>query len=189
MSVIPAFNITARSRARVRPRRLRRGPRRCPVATRGSGAEHLPSADPRIKVVEHVPQPALLRRADLFVTHGGRASLHDAVQGATPVLGMGVLADQPDNTAAFARRGLGLALDPTAPRGEIAAAMTAVLSSSRYNAAMSAAESELSQLPPLNLAEVRDSLQREAVSPRPPDDRPRGTRATISAVTHMISRP
>ncbi|MGX8904161.1 hypothetical protein ACR820_02570 [Streptomyces netropsis] len=106
------------------------------------------------------------------MTHGGRASLLDAVQGATPVLGVGVLADQPDNTAAFARRGLGLALDLTAPRGEIGAAMTAV-GSSRYNAAMSAAESELSQLPPLNLAEVPDSLQREAASPRPPDDRPK----------------
>ncbi|WP_370417611.1 glycosyltransferase [Streptomyces sp. QH1-20] len=128
------------------------------IVSAGDLAEHLPSPDPRIEVVEHVPQPALLRRADLFVTHGGRASLLDAVQGATPVLGMGVLADQPDNTAAFARRGLGLALDLTAPRGEIASAMTAVLGSSRYNAAMRAAESELSQLPPLDLAEVRDSL-------------------------------
>ncbi|MFJ4577636.1 hypothetical protein ACIP4W_41125 [Streptomyces sp. NPDC088846] len=44
------------------------------------------------------------------MTHGGRASLLDAVQGATPVLVMGVLADPPDTAAAFARRGLGCAL-------------------------------------------------------------------------------
>ncbi|MFF5125636.1 glycosyltransferase [Streptomyces syringium] len=128
------------------------------IVSAGDLAEHLPSTDPRIRVVEHAPQPALLRRADLFVTHGGRASLLDAVQGATPVLGMGVLADQPDNTAAFARLGLGLALDLTAPRGEIAAAMTAILGSSRYNVVMGDAETELSLLPPLDLAELRDSL-------------------------------
>ncbi|WP_234386259.1 glycosyltransferase [Streptomyces lydicus] len=67
------------------------------IVSAGELAKDLRSADRRIRVVEHVPQPALLRRADLFVTHGGRASLLDAVQGATPVLGMGVLADQPDN--------------------------------------------------------------------------------------------
>lgn len=78
------------------------------------------SADPRrITVVKRVPQPALLRRVDLFVTHGGRASLLDAVQGATPVLGMGVLADQPGNAAAFARRGLGRALDITDLRDSV----------------------------------------------------------------------
>lgn len=128
------------------------------IVSAGDLAEHLRSADPRIKVVEHVPQPALLRRADLFVTHGGRASLLDAVQGATPVLGMGVLADQPDNTVAFARRGLGSALDLTATRDEIADAMTAVLGTSRYGTAMSAANAELSQLPPLDLKELWDSL-------------------------------
>nr|WP_236075989.1 hypothetical protein [Streptomyces coffeae] len=71
------------------------------IVSAGNLAEHLPSTDPRIKVVEHVPQPALLHHADLFVTHGGRASLLDAVQGATPILVMGVLADQPDNAAAM----------------------------------------------------------------------------------------
>lgn len=71
---------------------------------------------------------------------------------------MGVLSDQPDNTAAFARLGLGLALDLTAPHGEIAATMTAILGSSRYNVVMGDAESELSRLSPLNLAELRDSL-------------------------------
>lgn len=71
------------------------------IVSAGNLAEHLRSTDPRIKVVEHVPQPAHLRHADLFVTHGGRASLLDAVQGTTPLLVMGVLADQPDNAAAF----------------------------------------------------------------------------------------
>ncbi len=124
------------------------------IVSAGELAKDLRSADRRIRVVEHVPQPALLRRADLFVTHGGRASLLDAVQGATPVLGMGVLADQPDNAAAFDRRGLGRALELTATRGEIADAMTAVLGNSCYGAAMTAARAELSQLPPLDLTEL-----------------------------------
>lgn len=128
------------------------------IVSAGDLAQHLPSASPHIKVVKHAPQPALLHRADLFVTHGGRASLLDAVQGATPVLGLGVLADQPDNAAAFARSGLGRALDVTARRDEIADALTALLGTPRYGAAMSAAGAELSQLPPLNLMEIRDSL-------------------------------
>ncbi|MCA6096680.1 glycosyltransferase, partial [Streptomyces sp. SCA3-4] len=97
------------------------------IVSAGHLAKHLRSTGPRIKVVEHVPQPALLRHADLFVTHGGRASLLDAVQGATPVLAMGVLVDQPDNAAAFARRGLGRALDLTTTRAEIADAIATVL--------------------------------------------------------------
>lgn len=128
------------------------------IVSAGGLARHLPSASPRIKVLGHAPQPALLHRADLFVTHAGRASLLDTVQGATPVLGMGILGDQPDNAAAFARRGLGRALDCTATCGEIADAMTAVLGTSDYGAAMSAADAELSQLPPLDLMELRDSL-------------------------------
>ncbi|GAA2688720.1 glycosyltransferase [Streptomyces lunalinharesii] len=128
------------------------------LVSAGDLAAHLRSADPRIKVVEHVAQPALLRHADLFVTHGGRASLLDAVQGATPVLAMGVLADQPANAAAFARHGLGRALDLTATRGEIADAVTAVLGAPRYGAAMRAARAELSQLPALDLVEQLDGL-------------------------------
>ncbi|MFI2257820.1 glycosyltransferase [Streptomyces tubercidicus] len=129
------------------------------IVSAGDLARHLPSTSPHIKVVEHAPQPALLHRADLFVTHGGRASLLDAVQGSTPVLGLGVLADQPDNTAAFARSGLGRALDITAARrGEIADALRTLLDTPRYGAAMSAAGAELSQLPPLDFMEIRGSL-------------------------------
>ncbi|WP_432040338.1 glycosyltransferase [Streptomyces cucumeris] len=124
------------------------------IVSAGDLAGHLPSTCPRIKVVEHVPQPALLRHADLFVTHGGRASLLDAVQGTTPVLVMGILADQPHNAAAFARRGLGWALDLTATRAEIADAITAVLGAPQHAAAMRTAEAELSRLPPLDLMDA-----------------------------------
>ncbi|MHA7961444.1 glycosyltransferase [Streptomyces sp. L500] len=133
------------------------------IVSAGDLAQDLPSTDPRIEVprievVEHVRQPALLRHVDLFVTHAGRASLLDAVQGTTPVLGMGVLADQPDNAGAFARRGLGRALDLTARPGEISDAVTAVLADSHYRDAMIAADAELSQLPPLDIRELRDSV-------------------------------
>ncbi|AEW99530.1 glycosyltransferase [Streptantibioticus cattleyicolor] len=137
------------------------------IVSAGDLAERLRGADPRVTVVEHVPQPALLRRADLFVTHGGRASLLDAVQGATPVLGMGVLADQPDNTASFARRGLGRALDIGAARDQIADAVTDLLGTARYGAAMSAADAALSQLPPLDFAELRESVRPGAVGASP----------------------
>ncbi|MEI5102695.1 glycosyltransferase [Streptomyces sp. PmtG] len=128
------------------------------LVSAGNLAPHLSSTSPHIKVVEHAPQPALLHRADLFVTHGGRASLLDAAQGATPVLGMGILADQPDNTAEFARGGLGRALDITAGRGEIADTLTTLLSAPRYRTAMKSAAAELSQLPPLNLTYLHNTL-------------------------------
>ncbi len=127
------------------------------IVSAGDLAEQVRSTDPRVSVVKHVPQPELLHRADVFVTHGGRASLLDAVQGTTPVLGMGILADQPDNAATFARRGLGRALDITAPREEITEALTTLLDDPRYAAAMAAADAELSQLPPLDITELRDS--------------------------------
>ncbi|MFE7638099.1 hypothetical protein ACFU7Z_29055 [Kitasatospora sp. NPDC057518] len=92
---------------------------------------------------------------DLFVTHGGRASLLDAVQATTPVLGLGVLADQPGNTTAFAGHGLGRALELTATRDEIADTVTALLADSRYAVATAAADAELSRLPPLDIAELR----------------------------------
>ncbi|MFI1200323.1 glycosyltransferase [Streptomyces sp. NPDC020883] len=128
------------------------------IVSAGSLAKDLRSPDPRVKIVERVPQPALLRRADLFVTHGGRASLLDAVQGSTPVRAMGVLADQPANAAAFARHGLGRALELTATRDEIADAMTAVLGNSCYGVNMTAADAELSRLPSLDFARLRDAV-------------------------------
>nr|WP_224284432.1 hypothetical protein [Streptomyces sp. LS1784] len=128
------------------------------IVSAGDLARGLPSTDARITVVEHVLQPALLRHVDLFVTHGGRAPLLDAVQGATPVLGLGVLADQPGNAAAFARRGLGRALELTATRDEIAGAVTAVLGDSFYAAAMTAANAELERLPPLDLTQLQADM-------------------------------
>ncbi|MDG4533735.1 hypothetical protein [Streptomyces sp. AV19] len=70
---------------------------------------------------------------------------------------MGVLADQPDNVAAFARRGLGRPLELTAKRGEIADAMTSLLGNSCYAAAMTAVGTELSQLLPLDITQLLDS--------------------------------
>ncbi|MFD9789772.1 glycosyltransferase [Streptomyces sp. NPDC059070] len=128
------------------------------IVSAGELARHLRTTDSRITVVEHVPQPALLHHADLFVTHAGRGSLLDAVQGGTPVLAMGVLGDQPGNAAAFARLGLGQALDLTATRGEMADAITTVLGAPRYGAAVRAADAALSELPTFDPVESRDTL-------------------------------
>ncbi|WP_234438366.1 glycosyltransferase [Streptomyces sp. NRRL S-340] len=133
------------------------------IVSAGDLAEHLRSPGPRVRVVEHVPQPVLLHRVHLFVTHGGRASLLDAVESTTPVLGMGVLGDQPGNTAAFARRGLGPALDVGARRETIAAAVTAVLGTPHHADALRSARAELSRLPSPDLTELRDTAVSGAV--------------------------
>ncbi|CAM5235678.1 macrolide-inactivating glycosyltransferase [Streptomyces spiroverticillatus] len=148
------------------------------IVSAGPLAGRLQRAHPGVRIVEHVVQPALLRRADLFVTHGGRASLLDAVQGSTPVLVLGLLADQPDNAAAFAGLGLGRALSRAATREAITEAVRYLLGTSRYRAAAASASSELSRLPPLDLAELHDSAQRfgpaRASSVRPSSDAARG---------------
>ncbi|MFF0745555.1 glycosyltransferase [Streptomyces sp. NPDC004111] len=129
------------------------------VVSAGALAERVRRSHPDARVVEHVGQPALLRRAGLFVTHGGRASLLDAVQGATPVLALGILADQPDNADAFARLGLGRALDVRASRPEIADAVRAVLDAPRPREAMTAARHELARLPAVDLVELWSSAR------------------------------
>ncbi|MFI0743044.1 hypothetical protein ACH4PU_33975 [Streptomyces sp. NPDC021100] len=80
------------------------------------------------------------------------------MRGATPAVGMGVVADQPGNAAAFARRGLGRALELPASREEIAAAVVAVLGDPSQAAAMTAAGAAPADLLPLDSGAARQRV-------------------------------
>lgn len=67
---------------------------------------------PNVHPRPYVPQVAALRRASLFITHGGASSLKEAVLLGVPVLVYPRRADQPGNAARAVFHRLGLAGDP-----------------------------------------------------------------------------
>jgi len=68
---------------------------------------------PRIRLVRHVPQIAALRRAAVFVTHGGMSSIKESILCGVPMLvAPSPMADGPGNAARLVWRGLGLRVSP-----------------------------------------------------------------------------
>jgi UDP:flavonoid glycosyltransferase YjiC (YdhE family) len=61
-----------------------------------------------------LPQVALLREADLLISHGGNNSVTEALEHGVPLLVMPFSTDQFDGAAAVERHLIGLALDPNA---------------------------------------------------------------------------
>jgi zeaxanthin glucosyltransferase len=63
-------------------------------------------------VAPFLPQPSILERASLLVTHGGNNSVTEALSHGVPMLVLPFSTDQFDGAAALERAGLGLAADP-----------------------------------------------------------------------------
>jgi MGT family glycosyltransferase len=72
------------------------------------GADALPG---NVSVYDYVPQPLLLRRADLFVTHAGMNSSNEAAWHGVPVLCCPFFGDGVLNARRFEELGAGLTLD------------------------------------------------------------------------------
>lgn len=64
-----------------------------------------------VAVVVRAPQLAVLKRAQVMVTHGGLGSVKECVMNAVPMLGVPLDVDQPGNVARVVHHGLGLAAD------------------------------------------------------------------------------
>jgi len=64
---------------------------------------------PRIRLTRHVPQIAALRRAAIFITHGGTNSIKESILCGVPMLVVpSPMADHPGNAARLVWHGLGL---------------------------------------------------------------------------------
>jgi UDP:flavonoid glycosyltransferase YjiC (YdhE family) len=66
---------------------------------------------PNVLLVERAPQLALLRRAQVMITHGGLGSVKECVMLGVPMLGVPLDIDQPGNVARVVHHGVGLAAD------------------------------------------------------------------------------
>ncbi len=69
------------------------------------------TAPPNVRCVSFAPQHALLRRADVILTHGGANSLHEALSNGVPLLVSPLCNDQHHDATLVAARGCGIAMD------------------------------------------------------------------------------
>ncbi len=74
-------------------------------------------------VLPWAPQEAVLRRADVVITHGGLNTVLDALAQGLPLLCLPLAFEQPGIAARITRSGAGLALSPRASAGQIATAL------------------------------------------------------------------
>ena len=84
------------------------------VAVATGSARDLPAPGEGWLVRDFLPQPALLARAALAVTHGGNNSVTEALTFGVPMLVLPFSTDQFAGAAAIERNGMGAALDPNA---------------------------------------------------------------------------
>jgi zeaxanthin glucosyltransferase len=92
---------------------------------------------PNVVVVERAPQLAVLKRAQVMITHGGLGSVKECITHAVPMLGVPLDVDQPGNVARIVHHGLGLASDvKTATQRELLAALEQLLHEPRFRAAV-----------------------------------------------------
>jgi UDP:flavonoid glycosyltransferase YjiC (YdhE family) len=79
------------------------------------------------RAVRRVPHEAVLRQADLMVTHAGHGTVMVAATLGAPMLCLPPNADQPYNAARVAELGLGAVLDPASPSRDIRAAVSRLI--------------------------------------------------------------
>lgn len=88
------------------------------IATGRVKVEELGIVPPWVQLLSTVPQPAVLRVADAFVTHAGMGSCTEALWYAVPMVAIPQAVDQPLNAAQLEALGVGRHLtgDPPDPR-------------------------------------------------------------------------
>jgi len=65
---------------------------------------------PNMAGAEFVPQPAILRQADLVITHGGNNTVAEAIHFGKPMIVLPLFWDQHDNAQRVAETGFGVRL-------------------------------------------------------------------------------
>jgi UDP:flavonoid glycosyltransferase YjiC (YdhE family) len=97
------------------------------VVSKGPQAELIELAD-NMWGEEFLPQPAILPRCDLVVTHGGNNTVTESLHHGKPMVVLPLFWDQYDNAQRMAELGFGRRLDPwTSEPGELAGAIDGLL--------------------------------------------------------------
>jgi zeaxanthin glucosyltransferase len=92
---------------------------RLALATGSTRIETLGPLPPGALVRHHLPQVALLRHANVLITHGGNNSVTEACAAGVPMVVLPMSTDQFAGAAAIERAGIGVALDPNALDAEM----------------------------------------------------------------------
>ncbi|XP_034668378.1 UDP-glucuronosyltransferase 1-1 [Drosophila subobscura] len=122
----------------------------------GPNASEIMSHHSHLKLAKWWPQRHLLgqQQACLFITHGGKGSLTEALYYGVPMLGLPLLGDQRSNLQKMEAKGWGLTLSmQNVSYVEVAKAMGRILSNSRYSVIISTA-SHLYRDRPMNASDV-----------------------------------
>lgn len=82
------------------------------VASVGDIAEKLAGVGDDVILAEYLPQREMLRRASVFVTHGGYNSVAESIRSGTPMLVIPLAIDQPLSAHYVERAGFGCTLQP-----------------------------------------------------------------------------
>jgi MGT family glycosyltransferase len=88
------------------------------VVTAGEAAEHVKDMPPGTIVEPFVPQPELLKRTHVFVTHGGANSVTEAMACGVPLLVFPFMAEQPLQAHFVVKAGVGFTHDAATVSGE-----------------------------------------------------------------------
>jgi N-glycosyltransferase len=117
------------------------------VATGGLIPADSPVPD-HIRLADHVPQPLLLRCAQLFITHGGYNGIRESIVAGVPMAVLPQYGDQFPNADRVQELGLGLRV-ANGGREEIAAACETLLGNTVTTARARLAQRHMLALPPI----------------------------------------
>jgi zeaxanthin glucosyltransferase len=116
-------------------------------------------------VLPWVPQEAVLRRADIVITHGGLNTVLDTLAQGLPLLCMPLAFEQPGIGARIAHSGAGITLSPHAFARQIAAALGRLISEPSFRLRAEALAQELAQSP--GAAGAAEIVERVVASRQP----------------------
>jgi MGT family glycosyltransferase len=78
----------------------------------GPHPEQFGPQPPHVRIESWVPQPAVLRRCDAFVTHGGFNSVKEALSLGVPLVVLPIMSDEPYSAERCAALGVGRTVGP-----------------------------------------------------------------------------
>jgi MGT family glycosyltransferase len=120
---------------------------------------------PNVHIERHLPQPQLLARCDLFISHGGFNSVKEALSCAVPLVVVPIMSDEPYSAERCAALGVGRAIDAAERTPEtMRDTVQAVLSDPSYRARANETSADMHALPgPERIVELLTSLALDRV--------------------------